>query len=80
LPLTSFEIILLDCIMTAVISVCIKEILKVGESLCGHFNIEDGREEATFWHIMLYYFKKGWNATEMQNHICSVYGEGAMTD
>ena len=56
---TSFEIILLDCIMTAVISVCIKEILKVGESLCGHFNIEDGRKEATFWHIMLYYFKKG---------------------
>ena len=23
-------------------------------------------KEATFWHIMLYYFKKGKNATEQQ--------------
>ena len=29
---------------------------------------------------MLYYFKKGKNATEMQKKICAVYGEGAMTD
>ena len=33
-----------------------------------------------FWHIMLYYFKKGKNATEMQKKICVVYGEGAVTD
>ena len=33
-----------------------------------------------FWHIMLYYFKKGKNATEMQKKICTVYGEGAVTD
>ena len=33
-----------------------------------------------FWHIMLYYFKKGKNATEMQKVICAVYGEGAVTD
>ena len=33
-----------------------------------------------FWHIMLYYFKKGKNATETQKKICAVYGEGAMTD
>ena len=33
-----------------------------------------------FWHIMLYYFKKGKNATEMQKKICAVYGEGAVTD
>ena len=33
-----------------------------------------------FQHIMLYYFKKGKNSTEMQNKICAVYGEGAMTD
>ena len=29
---------------------------------------------------MLYYFKKGKNATEMQKKICAVYGKGAETD
>ena len=29
---------------------------------------------------MLYCFKKGKNATEMQKKICAVYGEGAVTD
>ena len=33
-----------------------------------------------FRHIMLHYFKKGKNATEMQKKICAVYGEGAVTD
>ena len=33
-----------------------------------------------FWHIMLYYFKKGKNATETQEKICAAYGEGAVTD
>ena len=33
-----------------------------------------------FWHLMLYYFKKGKNETEMQKKICAVYGEGAVTD
>ena len=33
-----------------------------------------------FWHIMLYYFKKGKNATETHKKICAVYGEGAVTD
>ena len=33
-----------------------------------------------FWHIMLYYFKKGKNATEMHQKICAVYGEGAVAD
>ena len=35
-----------------------------------------------FWCIMLYYFKKGKNATEMQKKkkICAVYGEGTVTD
>ena len=33
-----------------------------------------------FWHIMLYYFKKGKNAIETQRKICTVYGEVAMTD
>ena len=34
-----------------------------------------------FQHIMLYYFKKGKNATETQKKkTCAVYGEGAVTD
>ena len=33
-----------------------------------------------FQHIMLCYFKSGENTTEMQNKICAVYGEGAVTD
>ena len=33
-----------------------------------------------FWHIMLYYFKNGKNATETQKKICAVYGEVAVTD
>ena len=36
--------------------------------------------ERQFKHIMLYYFKKGKNATEMPKKICAVYGEGAVTD
>ena len=33
-----------------------------------------------FWHIMLHYFKKGKNTTEMQKKICAVFGEGVVTD
>ena len=33
-----------------------------------------------FQHIMLYYFKKSKNPTEMQKMVCAVYGEGAVTD
>ena len=33
-----------------------------------------------FWHIMLYYFRKGKNATETPKTICVVYGEGVVTD
>ena len=33
-----------------------------------------------FQYIMLYYFKKSKNATEMQKNICAVCGEGAVTD
>ena len=32
------------------------------------------------WHIMLYYFKKDKNITEVQKRICAVYGESAVTD
>ena len=48
--------------------------------MCSHFNIEDGRKKQHFWHIMLYYFKKGKHATETQIKICAVYGEGVVTD
>ena len=33
-----------------------------------------------FWCIMLNYFKKGKNATEMQKKNCTVYSEGTVTD
>ena len=33
-----------------------------------------------FWHIMLYYFKKGKNATENTKKICAVHGEGSVTN
>ena len=38
------------------------------------------KKKQHFRHIMLYYFKKGKNATEMHGKICAVYGEGAVTD
>ena len=74
--LTSLETILLDCIVTAIIPACIKKkkLIKIGEFLCSHFNIEDGRKKQHFQHIMLYYFKKGKNATETQKKdLCSVW-------
>ena len=40
--------------------------------------MEENRQH--FWHIMLYYFKKGKNVTEIQKKICAVYGKGAVTD
>ena len=33
-----------------------------------------------FWYIMLYYFRKGKNTTEMQKKTWAMYGEGAVTD
>ena len=33
-----------------------------------------------FHPIMLYYFKKGKNAIEMQKQMCAMHGEGAVTD
>ena len=45
-----------------------------------HFDIEDERKKQPFWHIMLYYFKKGKNATEMPKKISAAYGEGAEAD
>ena len=39
-----------------------------------------GEKMQHFHPIMLYYFKKGKNAIEMQKKMCAVYGEGAVTD
>ena len=33
-----------------------------------------------FWHIMLYHFKKGKNATETQKRMHAVYREGVVTN
>ena len=33
-----------------------------------------------FWHIMIYYFKKGKNTTEKQKKTCTVNGEGSVID
>ena len=44
------------------------------------FDTEDERKKQPFWHIMLYYFKKGKNATEMPKKICAVYGKAAGAD
>ena len=30
--------------------------------------------------IMLYYFQKGKNVSELQKKVCAVYGEGTMSD
>ena len=37
-------------------------------------------ERKHFWHSVLYYFKKGKNATETQRKIHAVYGEGAVPE
>ena len=60
----------------------LKKNIKIGEFLCNHFIIEDGRKKETFSeHIMLYYFKKGKNTTKTKKKFfCAVYGEGAVID
>ena len=55
-----------------------REAPKLVNFLYSHFNIEDGRKK-TLWYIMLYYFKKGKNASEVQKKICAVNEEGAVT-
>ena len=55
--------------------------IKIGEFLCRHVNIEDGRRYTTFLVYCALYFKTGKNTTEMQKKkICAVAGEGAVTD
>ena len=58
----------------------LKKLIKIGEFLSSHFNIEDKKNKQHFQHIMFYYFKKGKNTTETQSKTCGVYEEGAVTD
>ena len=52
----------------------LKRLIKINEFLCSLFNIKYGREKQHFWHIMLYYFKKGQNAAERhKKDLCSVW-------
>ena len=82
LSLTSFETVLLDCIVRAVISVGIK---KKNSSKLVNFCVAililkmEGKKQH-FWHFMLYYFMKDKKATETQEQTCAVCGEGGMTD
>ena len=67
--------------MTAVISTCIKENLsKLLNFYVAILILKMEEHKQHFWHIMLYFFKKGKNAAEKQRRICAVCGEGAVTD
>ena len=80
LSLTSFKTILLDSVVTAVISVCIfKKLIKIREYLCSHLNIEDG-EKNIFGILYFIISRKVKNTTETQKKICVLFGEGAVTD
>ena len=67
--------------MTAVIPACIfKNLLKL-VNFCAAILILKVKEDMQhFWYIMLHYFKKGKNATEMHKKICAACGEGAVSD
>ena len=59
----------------------LKKDINIGEFLCLSILILKMEEKKQhFRHIMVYYFKKGRNATETHKKICAVYGEGAVTD
>ena len=81
MSLTSLETILLDCIVTTIISAYIfKSLSKLGNLYVAILNIEDGRKKQHFWHIVHYYFRKGKNTTAMQKDIFAVYGDDAVTN
>jgi len=37
-------------------------------------------EKVHFRHLMLFFYRKGKNATQVANKICAVYGEGAVAE
>ena len=81
MSLTSLETILLDCIVTTIISAYIfKSLSKLVNLYVAILNIEDGRKKQHFWHIVHYYFRKGKTTTAMQKDICAMYGDDAVTN
>ena len=64
--------------MIDVTSACMKTLTKIGELLCSHLLLKMEEIKQHVQHIMLYYFKKGKNATETQKKICALYGEGSV--
>ena len=54
--------------------------LKIGEFLEAILILKMEERTQHSQHIVLYYFKKGKSTTEMQEEMCAVYGEGAVTD
>ena len=68
--------------VAAVLSVCIlKNLIKIGEFLCGHFNIKNGRKYVTF--LAYYCFiisRKATTHLKCKKNICAVYLEGTVTD
>ena len=57
-----------------------KRLIKIDEFCVAILILKMEEKKHHFQHIMLYYFKKGKNATKMQKKICAVYGEGVVTD
>ena len=58
----------------------LKKPIKIGEFLCSHFNIEDGRRYIPFSAYYVLLFQERKNTNEIQKRMCAVYGEGAVTD
>ena len=65
--------------MTAIVSACIKKLIKSDEFLHIHFNIEDGRK-ITFLACYTLLFQERKSTAETQRRIYAVCGEGAVTD
>ena len=54
-----------------------KKKIKIGEFLCSHFNIEDGRRYVTLCFIIS---RKVRMQLKHKKKVCAVCGEGAVTD
>ena len=60
----------------------LKKLIKIGEYLCRHFNIKDGRKYKTFlaYYALLLSRKVNMQLKHTKKKVCVVYGEGAVTD
>ena len=58
----------------------LQKFIKIGEFLLAILILKKEENTQHFWYVILYYFKKGKNAPEVQKKICAVYGEGTVTD